>query len=249
MNSNKSQKDNFSSQADLYVKYRPLYPVELYEYLFSKTTHFDVAWDCGTGNGQVAHQLARRFKKVTATDISEKQLAKAQTAENIEYLLAPAGQTSISTGTVDLVTVAQAIHWFDQKSFYKEVQRVGKPGATLSYWGYNLLRVNNEIDPLINDFHDNVVGPYWDPERNILLNEYVDIHFPLLNMQHKHFTCRVQWNLDHLIGYLNSWSAVQHYIRQHHENPVEKLKKELKNKGFDNQYVNFPVFLILGYIS
>ncbi|GAA0891065.1 class I SAM-dependent methyltransferase [Fulvivirga kasyanovii] len=244
-----SVKDNFSEQSELYAAYRPHYPAMLFNYLFDNVKSFDCAWDCGTGNGQVAYQLARRFKKVYATDISTKQLDNAIKAPNIHYMQAPAEKTSIPSSSVDLVTVAQALHWFEVKSFYNEVKRVVKPGGILAYWGYNLLQVAKSIDPLIKNFHDNIVGSYWDPERKILLKEYADINFPLKDPHQTYFHYTVQWSLKHLKGYLESWSAVQHYIRQEHSNPVEPLIDQLQSHWRDNQVVTFPVFLILGRVG
>lgn len=244
-----AKKDNFSIQADLYVKYRPHYPAELYDYLRSAISLCGVAWDCGTGNGQVAMQLSRHFKKIYATDISQRQLHHAKKAKNIDYIVSPAEKTTIPPATVDLVTVAQAIHWFDLELFYKEVLRVGKPGAVLSYWGYNLPNISQTVDSAVKDFHNNVVGPFWDPEREILLNEYSSIKFPLQNVQRKNFKISVDWDLDQFAGYINSWSSVQKYIKENNTNPVEILKKELKKKWIDNQQVSFPVFMTFGTIS
>lgn len=242
-------KDNFSKQSDLYAKYRPHYPAILYNYLFDNTSGFDAAWDCGTGNGQVAFQLAKRFKKVYATDISAKQLDNAIKAPNIQYMQAPAEKTVIPEACIDLITVAQALHWFEIESFYKEVVRVAKPGATLAYWGYNLLAVNDIIDPILKDFHDNVVGEYWDPERKILTNKYADINLPLINPHQTYFQYTVQWAPEHLKGYLESWSAVQHYIRKKNANPVDNLISQIKKHWTDNQTVTFPVFLIAGKLQ
>ncbi|MBL6449528.1 class I SAM-dependent methyltransferase [Fulvivirga sp. 29W222] len=244
-----SVKDNFSRQSDLYAAYRPHYPPMLYNYLFDKIKNFNYAWDCGTGNGQVAYQLSKRFKKVCATDISSKQLENAVKVPNIQYMLAPAESTSIPSSCVDLITVAQALHWFEVESFYKEVLRVASPDATLAYWGYNILQVNESIDPIIRHFHNHVVGDYWDPERKVLLKEYADINFPLINPRQTYFHYAIQWNLSHLKGYLESWSAVQHYIQQKRHNPVEALIDQIQSQWDDNQAVTFPIFLVYGRIS
>ena len=158
-------KDNFSKQSDLYVKYRPRYPKSLYEYIYDRCSQFNAAWDCGTGNGQVAHQLAKRFNNVIATDISAAQLDHALKSTNINYKLASAENSEIESQSIDLVTVAQAIHWFDFDRFYKEVCRVAKPECLLAYWGYDLPKIEPAVDKTVIHFHDEALGDYWDIER------------------------------------------------------------------------------------
>lgn len=241
-------KDNFSKQAQYYARFRPHYPKELYEYLYSQLSHFNTAWDCGTGNGQVASVLSDKFNKVYASDISKNQLSKAVPRENIEYFIAPAEQTNIPSGTVDLITVAQALHWFDSEHFFKEVKRVSQPHGMLSYWGYNLLQINEHIDPLIKDFHDHVLNMYWDDERKILLDEYESIKFPLINKKKVRFNYQVKWTIDELEGYLNSWSALQSFIRQNNNNPIPVLIQQLTRRWAGKMTITFPVFLIHGYV-
>jgi ubiquinone/menaquinone biosynthesis C-methylase UbiE len=129
-------KDNFSDKSDLYEKYRPFYPIEFYTYLFQQVTSKIKAWDCGTGNGQVASELAKEFKNVFATDISENQLTQAAQKVNITYSVQPAESTRFPDNMFDLITVAQPIHWFDFEKFYSEVKRVAKNNAILCIVGY-----------------------------------------------------------------------------------------------------------------
>lgn len=241
-------KDNFSEQSKVYAKFRPHYPDELFSFLYRNVSRFNAAWDCGTGNGQVACQLAMRFKQVYATDISQKQLDNASPRENISYMVAPAEKSLLPAACIDLITVAQALHWFNARAFYQEVQRIAAPGALLAYWGYHLPKISKELDPLLRHFHDHIVGPYWDPERKILLDEYSGIHFPLKNVQKKRFEHVVNWNLDHLKGYLNSWSSVQQYIRSNGDNPVDSFITSLSAHWRDDLTVCFPIFLTLGQI-
>lgn len=144
----KALKDHFSTQAEVYATFRPRYPDALFEFLFSVTTQKETSWDCGTGNGQVAVKLAERFHLVYATDISERQLSNALERENVTYLVGRAEETTISDGSINLTTVAQALHWFDTEAFYREVHRVATPQAVIAVWGYNLLRVSPAIDAL-----------------------------------------------------------------------------------------------------
>ena len=241
-------KDLFSGQANQYATFRPTYPKELYDFIFSQTSSFTTAWDAGTGNGQVARDLSKRFEKVIASDISAKQLENAYQAENIFYF--QTGETILFSGKrFDLVCVAQAIHWFDREKFFNEVKRVGKPNSTIAVWGYGLLSVNPEIDVHVRDFYVNIIGPYWDPERKLVDEEYKTIDFPFPEIQTPQFAFSFYWTLAELQGYVNTWSSVQKYIREHNSNPVEELIAKIQPLwGSENQEAKFPLFLRLGKV-
>ncbi len=140
-------KDHFSKQATDYAKFRPRYPQKLFDYLGRIAPNRRVAWDCGTGNGQAAVGLALVFDRVIATDASEKQIANAQSHEKVDYRVAPAEHSGIGSEAVDLIMVAQALHWFDLDRFYAEARRVLKPDGILAASAYNLLH----IDPAVDD--------------------------------------------------------------------------------------------------
>jgi ubiquinone/menaquinone biosynthesis C-methylase UbiE len=161
-------KDLFSQQAAEYAKYRPTYPHALYKCIFSHVHHFDCAWDCGTGNGQAAVALAKKFKQVIATDVSETQILHAQSRTNIIYQVCPAEKTPFSSHSFDLVTVAQALHWFDFDLFYPELKRVLKPHGLFAAWSYGLARVDPQVDRVIDFFYDQLLAPYWDPRRRLI---------------------------------------------------------------------------------
>jgi SAM-dependent methyltransferase len=223
-----------------------VYPYELYEFIYRHLNQFDAAWDAGTGNGQAARELSKKFQKVFATDISDKQLLNAYRAENIFYSIA-SEKSSLADHSINLVTVAQAAHWFDMKLFSEEVNRVLKPDGKIAVWGYGLLTIHKEIDILINHFYDDVIGGYWDKERKHIEEHYVNLYFPFKEIATPSFTISVLWNRDELKGYFTTWSAVQKYISEKGENPVDKLMMEINTfwKG-EKQIVNFPVFLKLG---
>jgi ubiquinone/menaquinone biosynthesis C-methylase UbiE len=161
-------KDIFSDNSGGYARYRPTYPREVYDFILPLVTQKQNAWDCATGNGQVALALAPHFEKVFATDISQKQLDQATPAPNIMYSLSPAEKTSFPDHYFDLVTVGQAIHWFQFDAFYNEVKRVLKPGGIIALLGYALFKTEKEVQEIVNDFYENIVGPYWDPERKYI---------------------------------------------------------------------------------
>lgn len=241
-------KDLFSQHASDYSTYRPDYPSELYEFIFSHVKNFDAAWDCGTGNGQAAKVLATRFRKVYATDISDKQMANASgSLPNIEFSVSPAEQTNFTEAQFDLITVAQAIHWFKFDLFYREVKRVVKRDAILAVWGYGLLNINPEFDKALLKFYKEVIDPYWDPERKYIDERYQTIPFPFEFIPTPHFQFYKMWTIDQLSGYLTTWSSAQKFIHANGYNPIEPFMSENRHLlSNDLNKVEFPLFLRLG---
>ncbi|GAB4023038.1 class I SAM-dependent methyltransferase [Spirosoma koreense] len=241
--------DRFSGHADLYAQYRIDYPPDLYDFVLSFTAERQLAWDCATGNGQVAGALATVFEQVEGTDISESQLVLAVQHPRIHYQVSPAEQTPFVNQTFDLITVAQALHWFDVDAFHREVRRVAKPGAVLAEWGYGLVQLGAGLDPVLLDFYRNRVGPYWDPQRAFIDNAYATLPFPFADAQRKEFTIRRNWSLDRFLNYLRTWSAVRQYIYENEEDPVNQLVKELAPIwGEGEREIRFPVFLRIGRV-
>ncbi|OZI08501.1 SAM-dependent methyltransferase [Siphonobacter sp. BAB-5385] len=241
-------KDLFSKQSDAYAKYRPTYPTELYEFILKYVPGREAAWDCATGNGQVAVALAEYFERVEATDISEQQLAQAEPAQRVHYQVSRAEETNFPAQSFDLVTVGQALHWFNFETFHSEVKRVLKPGGVLAVWGYELLEISPEIDPLILDFYTTVVGPYWAPERHHIQEKYTKIPFPYQEVQVPVFSMIKQWSLEELSGYFSSWSSVQAYKEANGEDPVPELIDQISPLWDVDQVqeIEFPIFMRLG---
>ena len=244
-------KDNFSVRASAYARFRPTYPPELINYLAHLPPAKHAAWDCGTGNGQVAVQLAEYFDEVFATDISEKQVREAPAHPRIRYALEPGEQCSAPDDAFDLIVVAQAIHWFDFDRFYAEVRRVSKPGGVLAVVGYGLFQTDSSaLNEVIRQFYTEIVGPYWDPERRYLDEAYRTIPFPFEEIRTPEFSMQYRWSLDDLLGYLGTWSAVQHFERQKGVDPVGLVEAELRRVKEDNEEINvrFPLLLRVGNI-
>ena len=223
-----SFKDNFSKQASDYAKFRPRYPDSLFEYLANLCAKRECAWDCGTGNGQCALPLARYFDKVIATDPSEKQLANATQNPRIEYRLGRAEESGLASDSVDLITVAQALHWFDIERFWVEVKRIAHADGIIAVWCYGFLEVAPEVDALVMRFYSEIVGPYWDFERKLVEDGYRSITFPFSELDPPPFAIELSWSLDHLLGYLQSWSATQKYIATNGTPPIELIEADLK---------------------
>ena len=241
-------KDNFSFRSDCYAKFRPSYPLEIFDYLDSILTQKETAWDCGTGNGQIAVELSGRFKNVFATDISHSQISEAGKAPNIHYSVQPAEQTDFEENKFDLIIVGQAIHWFDFDRFYKEARRTSKKHALIVALGYARIQINPEIDKLISDFYSNKIGAFWDPERRFVDENYLTLPFPFEEIDTPYSENRLYWSRNHFIGYLNTWSAVRHFTDKKGVNPVVQFKKELKSiwKSDEEKEVRFPILLRIG---
>lgn len=214
-------KDNFSTQAAEYARFRPGYPEELFSFLFQHCQHFHCAWDCATGNGQIAVRLAERFQQVEATDISERQLLNAEAHPQVHYSLQPAEAPLFEAATFDLIVVGQAAHWFDFDRFYGQAQRVARPGALLALVGYNLLQVDAATDAVIRQLYTNTLGAYWDAERRHVDAAYASIPFPYHEMPFPEMAMTYPWTRDHLIGYLGTWSALQHFTKQNGYSPLD----------------------------
>ncbi len=243
-------KDNFSALARQYALYLPTYPSALYDYLATVSREHKRAWDCGTGNGQVAQDLASYFEQVYATDISEQQLAGAIPHPKITYSLQPAEQTNFPSAFFDLITVAQAIHWFAFDRFYAEVKRTLKPGGIIAVIGYSNITIDSVLDPIITDFYSNIVGPFWDQERRYIDERYMTIPFPFKELSGPSFEQAIEWSFEHLIGYLGTWSAVKHFKDRKGYDPVTEIYDVLKEKWSSGttKLVRFPILLRVGQL-
>ncbi|MDR2239371.1 MAG: class I SAM-dependent methyltransferase [Zoogloeaceae bacterium] len=227
MKMSESFKDHFSRQAPDYARYRPNYPAGLFAWLAEIAPARAVVWDCGTGSGQAAVGLAAHFERVIATDPSRTQLAHAEPHPRVDYRLAPAEDSRLDAASVDLVTVAQAIHWFDLDKFYAEAKRVLKPGGVIAAWTYTLLDVEAGLDELLLDLYKNVVGPYWPLERWMVDDRYRSLPFPFEPITAPAFEIRTEWSRDDLIGYLGTWSATQAYVKAKGVDPLPDLARRM----------------------
>lgn len=242
-------KDNFSKQADIYAKYRPHYSQELYAFLATLTHERKLAWDCGTGNGQAALGLAEFYESVLATDPSPQQIANCIPHPQIHYKVETAENSSIPSETADIITIANALHWFNHDAFYKEVNRVLKPGGVIAAWAYLNPSVNPAVNEVITYLHDNILGDYWLAENRHVENGYNTIPFPFQPISSPVFTSEKQMNLDDFIQFLNTWSATQRFINTNNTNPVDIVAKKLREAWGhpdDENTISWELFLKTG---
>jgi SAM-dependent methyltransferase len=218
----------FTTVAREYASFRPGYPPELFAWLARAVPARDAVWDCGCGSGQASVALAAHFQVVHATDVAAEQIAAAKPHARVRYSVAPAENSGLAAGSVDLVTVAQALHWFDVDAFYAEARRVARPGALIAVWNYPRPRfADAELDRVFLEFYTNVVGPYWPPERRHIEANYTTLAFPFEEMAHPAFGLELDWPFEQVIGYVSSWSATTQYRKALGADPVPLLRETL----------------------
>lgn len=242
--------DHFSGVANCYADFRPHYPAALFEHLASLAPRTAVVWDCACGNGQATRDLAARFAKVIATDASPEQIAAAAPDPKVEFRVAPAENSGLPEQSVDLITVAQALHWFDFDRFYAEVRRVLKPGGILAAWAYGINLVEGDaVNEAIQDYYARVVGPYWPPERILVEQGYRTIPFPLGEIAAPAFRMEARWTLEQLLGYFGTWSATSRYIKATGTSPLPALAGRLSGvwgEVASPRQITWPITLRIG---
>lgn len=242
-------KDHFSKQASDYAKYRPVYPEALFKYLASLCTAHDLVWDCATGNGQAALSLADYFENVTASDASEKQIQAATLHPKIEYQIAPAENIPFADASVDLITVAQAIHWFEREKFYAEARRVLKPEGVLAVWVYGLHHITPEVDKVVRKYYDDVVGPFWPPERRLVEEKLTTIAFPFQKITPPHFFMSASWDAEAALNYFRTWSATQKYRDANGKDPIAQIETAFRlawGHPQKKREVKWPLYFCVG---
>jgi ubiquinone/menaquinone biosynthesis C-methylase UbiE len=219
--------DHFSGHAADYARFRPRYPEALFADLAARCSLRSQAWDCGTGNGQAAVGLARYFDRVIATDASSRQIAEAEPHPNVSYHVCSERDSGLPDESVDLVTVAQALHWFDRDAFFAEARRVLKPCGIIAVWCYDLHHLGDPFDAVLQRFYDETVGPYWPPERALVEQEYRTIEFPFEEFLRPVIHMEHDLSLEDLLNYLSTWSATKRFIQARGDDPLPQLEREL----------------------
>lgn len=221
--------DHFSDHAGQYAASRPGYPMELFDYLASLAPDKDVAWDCGTGNGQAALSLTEHFAQVIATDPSAEQIKNAFPNPKIHYRVEPAESTSIEANSVSLITAGTAAHWFNFDDFYAEVRRVSRTHAIIALWVYHLPEIEPEVDKTLIHYFRQVLDGYWPERIEYLDKRYTTLPFPFPELNHPGFSYRTEWSLHQLLGFLDSWSGTQRYLSETRKHPVDQIRGTLQH--------------------
>lgn len=240
-------KDYFSGHADAYAAARPSYPDALFDWLAGLTDRHDQVWDAGCGNGQASRALARHYDQVLATDASADQIANAAPADRVTFQAGPAESCPLSADSCDLVTVAQAAHWFERSQFYAEARRVLRPGGVLALWCYGLNTISPATDAVVRRLYDDILGADWPPERRLIDDGYRTLAFPFAEIPAPDLVMALDWTVDQHLAYLRSWSAAQRYLKRTGEDPVQLVEDELRQAwGDERRRVMWPLHFRVG---
>jgi len=246
-------KDHFSTRAAQYAEYRPHYPAALFDFVASLPQKQRIALDCGAGNGQASVGLAERFERVVATDPSIAQIENATAHERIEYRVARAEASGLPSHTVDLVTAAQSLHWFDAAAFFEEAKRVLVADGAIAVWGYgDPVMETPALHQILHDFNRGTLETYWFAERLTLLNEYRDVPFPFEELATPDLHLQVHWTLDELAGYLRTWSSTMQYIKARGVDPVVDVVGALADHWGDRssaRLIRWPLHIRAGRLK
>ncbi|MFT6400273.1 MAG: ubiquinone/menaquinone biosynthesis C-methylase UbiE [Bradymonadia bacterium] len=239
-------KDHFSGHAAEYSAARPTYPSGLFDNLAAATESRGLALDVATGNGQAAIELASHFDHVVATDASANQIEQAPACARVEYRVAPAEDLGVQSGSADLLTVAQALHWFDHPGFFREADRVLKPGGLLAVWSYGLFTVTPEIEQAVLEFYRDITGPYWAFERSYVEEGYASIAFPWESVPMSSPPMTLEWTAAQALAYLDTWSGVKAYAKATGKAPLGEIDARLSEAwGSGIRRVEWPLALIV----
>lgn len=242
--------DHFSGVARLYADFRPSYPEALFNTLAALAPRRTAAWDCAAGNGQATVALAQHFERVVATDASHEQIATAKSLPNVEYRVALAEHSGLADASVDLITVAQALHWFDLAQFYAEARRVLVPDGLLAVWCYGINEIDGEpVNRIVQNYYANTLGSYWPPSRELVETGYRTLPFPFQELATPNLRMEVNWTLAQMLGYFSTWSATNKFIQATGYNPLEPLAADLGRVWGDantTRTITWPLSLRVG---
>jgi SAM-dependent methyltransferase len=243
--------DLFSKQAEIYAKYRPQYPEALFTYLATLNETLDLVWDCGTGNGQAALSLANHYQQIIATDPSEEQLKHAFQHPKISYQKVTAEAFEFQPASFDLISIANAIHWFNFDVFYPKVKQLLKPNGVVAAWAYGLPIVNEEIDEFTNMLHYKILDEFWVAPNRLVENEYRELPFPFQEITTPQFYSTKEFTLAEFVTYFHTWSAAQKYLNHYNENPIDKILPQLKaawGNADERREVKWKIILKVGQL-
>ncbi|MGA0543752.1 class I SAM-dependent methyltransferase [Brevundimonas sp. VNH65] len=232
-----------------YAAFRPDYPLELVDALSDLAPRRRLAIDMGCGAGQLTAALAERFDAVIGVDPSADQIAHARPHPGVRYVVAPAEATGLAPGQADLITAAQAAHWFDLEPFYDEARRLAAPGALLALITYGAPVLEPDLGARFNRFYADEIGPYWPAERRLVDSGYVDLGFPFEELTPPETAIRRDWALGDLLGYVGTWSAARRAREAGRAEVLEAFARDLAGLWGEpglRRLVVWPVRMRLG---
>ncbi|WP_068829606.1 class I SAM-dependent methyltransferase [Pseudomonas sp. BMS12] len=239
----------FGNRADAYASFRPQYPEPLFDWLAAHSPGHQRALDIACGNGQATRPLQRHFDQVLACDASPEQL-RAADLPGVFCFAANASAQPLHDGCLDLIVVAQALHWFATPDFFTEARRLLGPGGLFCAWCYGLLRIDEALDALLDDFYRHTLGGYWPSGRASVDAGYADIHTPFRRLALPEFAIELQWDFTQLLGYLSTWSAVQKLQQASGRDPLLELAPQLQQAWGDGQktrFIRWPLHFLAGF--
>lgn len=252
MTAGRAPGDHFSTVSAAYAEFRPRYPRALFEYIASIAPRRRLAWDCGAGSGQATVDLAEWFDEVIGTDVSAEQLAQAPRHPKITWLVTPAESTPLVTGSIDVITIAQALHWFDHARFYAEVRRVAAPNAAICAWTYQAPQMDSPLGEVLRRHIFETLAGYWPPGRRHVDEGYRSIPFPFERLPTPTFSLEDRWGLAQLAGFIRSWSATARFVETQGHDPVPAMERELRALWRDPaepRRITWPVVVLAGRVS
>ena len=220
---------DFSSFARLYAESRPSYPAELFAHVASVVEPRALAWDCATGNGQAALGVVEHFDRVVATDVSEAQIAHAPRHPRVEYRVGRSESSDHADASLDLVTVASALHWLDEQAFYREARRVLRPGGVLAAWSYHVAYAEPPFGEIFKRLYDDPLGPYFAPAAHLVDDRYEGVVLPGEPLRAGAFFATARWTLSQVLSFVRSWSGTQNYVKERGGDPVEAIAGDLED--------------------
>jgi SAM-dependent methyltransferase len=243
--------DHFSSISAAYAAFRPRYPAGLFAYISSISLNHRRVWDCGAGSGQASADLAEYFGEVIASDISIKQVASAQPHTRVRWIVSSAEESPLARKSIDLIAVAQALHWFDHARFYDEVRRVATRDAMIVAWMYGSPRMEGPVGAALDRLMFETLGKSWPPGRNHILAEYRTIPFPFPRLPAPTFALEELWPLERVAGYARSWSATVQYRLKHDDDPVETFEREARETWTvgEPRAIVWPLTVLAGRVA
>jgi len=244
-------KDHFSATAASYAEFRPHYPAALFDFVASIPERRNTAWDCATGNGQAAVPLADRFVRVIATDASPEQIAHATPHPRVSYGVALADESGLEPRSIDLVTVAQALHWLPLERFFAEVKRVVVPDGALAIWCYTRPILEGDLDPILLRYYSGTCKPYWSPERALVDEGYRGIAMPIDEIEAPPLHIEAHQTLAEFGGYIRTWSATVKLATAIGRDPVVDVEADLRPLWGDHdsrRLVRWPIVVRAGRV-